>query len=353
MTAPAVAVLGAGPAGAACAIALARADVGPVRLVETPRRRGNAVGETIPPGARPLLARLGLWSAFAVAGHARCPGSYSAWGSDVIGHNDFLLDPQGSGWHLDRARFDGFLRRAAKSAGVQVVARRPDSLSGATFVVDATGAASAHAKAQGARQLSLDRLIFVYGFFETAGAASMSGMTLLEAAPDGWWYAAPLPQRRLAVAFVGDADHVRSTDLARPGPWLSAALATRHLARRLAGCRFIPGSLTPRVAHSFRLDRVAGPRWAAVGDAATCYDPLAGQGITKALHDGIDAAAAIGDALASGSELGDAYSRAVGARFEEYVANRNHFYALEERWPGSEFWRRRQTRLGVASPSLS
>ena len=91
----------------------------------------------------------------------------------------------------------------------------------------------------------------------------------------------------------------------------------------------------------------------AVGDAAACYDPLAGQGITKALHDGVEAAAAIADALASGSELGDAYSSAVGARFEEYVSNRNHFYALEERWPGSEFWRRRQRRLGLAGATLS
>ena len=67
-------MLGAGPAGAACALALARAGVDGVCLVDAgqPRRHGAVViGETIPPDARLLLDRLGVWEAFVAEGHER------------------------------------------------------------------------------------------------------------------------------------------------------------------------------------------------------------------------------------------------------------------------------------------
>lgn len=344
-----VAVLGAGPAGAACALALARAGVDGVRLVDSGRRRGRkpvAVGETIPPDARLLLDRLGLWQAFLDERHEPCLGSCSAWGSDRLGHNDFLLNPQGCGWHLDRARFDAFLRRHARAAGATIVDGEGGAQAAqARFVVDATGRASAFARAMGARQQALDRLTFVYGFFDTARASSHSRLTLLEAARDGWWYAAALPGDRLAVAFAGDAEHVRGAGLARDGRWLGAALATRHLAARLDGCRFLAGSLVSRVAASFLLDRVSGPRWLAIGDAAACFDPLAAQGIHKALADGFDGAEAIASALAKGVDLAGDYEAESRARFDDYLVNRNYFYGLERRWPGSLFWRRRQARL--------
>jgi flavin-dependent dehydrogenase len=342
-----VCVLGAGPAGAACALALARAGVDGVCLVDEGRPRGHgavAIGETIPPDARLLLDRLGVWQAFVEAGHERCLGSCSAWGSDELGYNDFVLNPQGSGWHLDRARFDGFLRRHARDAGVTVVDEPGAAAADAAFVVDATGRASAFARRCGARQQPLDRLTFVYGFFDTAGAVSRSRLTLLEAVRDGWWYAAALPGERLAVAFAGDAEHVRDAELARDGCWLGAALATRHLAPRLDGCRFLAGSLITRVAASFLLDRVSGPRWLAVGDAAACFDPLAAQGIYKAIADGLDGAARIASALATGKDLDGDYEAAARARFADYLVSRNHFYGLERRWPGSAFWQRRQAR---------
>ncbi len=345
-------VLGAGPAGAVCALALARAGVDGVCLVdaERPRKHGAvAIGETIPPDARVLLDRLGVWQAFVADGHERCHGSCSAWGSDELGYNDFVLNAQGSGWHLDRARFDELLRRQAQDAGVTIV-DEPGAADGeARFVVDATGRASAFARRCGARPQQLDRLTFVYGFFDTVGAATRSRLTLLEAVRDGWWYAAALPGDRLAVAFAGDAEHVRDAALARDGHWLGAALTTRHLAPRLEGCRFLAGSVVTRVAASFLLDRVSGPRWLAIGDAAACFDPLAAQGIYKAIADGLDGASRIAAALATGGELDGDYEAATRARFAEYLINRNHFYGLERRWPGSAFWQRRQARVEFAA----
>lgn len=362
-----VAILGAGPAGTACAIALARAGVGPVCLIDPARSDSAAIGETIPPDTRLLLRRLGLLPAFLEQGHAPCLGSCSAWGNDTLGHNDFLLNPQGPGWHLDRAGFDAFLRGHAVESGVDLSkgARLADAEAdgeeghrlilndgramSARFVVDATGRASAFARRMGARQVSLDRLTFVYGFFDTAGAVSRSKLTLLEAVEHGWWYAAGLPGGRLAVAFATDPERVTADGLSRDEGWLPAALATRHLAERLEGSRFLPGSLIARVAPSFLLDKVAGPRWLAIGDAAACFDPLAAQGIYKALEDGLEAARLIAAALDRGGELGGSHAAAMRARFDDYLANRNYFYGLERRWPDSDFWRRRQQRTAVAS----
>ena len=343
-----VVIVGAGPAGSACAIALARAGVRRVALVHAGDAVAITVGETIPPDARLLLDRLGLLEAFLAEGHARSLGSCSAWGSDTLGYNDFLLNPQGSGWHLDRARFDAFLRSRTMDAGATLIegARLDDAVATgngyrlrfggreieAGYVVDASGRGSAFARRVGARQLLLDRLTFVYGFFETTLSASRSRLTLLEAVPEGWWYAAALPGDRVAVAFAGDADGVRADGLGQEARWLEAVSATHHLAERLDGCRFISGSLTPRVAPSFRLDPVCGPHWLAIGDAAACFDPLAAQGIYKALEDGIDAAAVI-----------------TGGSADDYVAIRGHFYALEQRWPESPFWQRRQARAALAA----
>lgn len=364
-----VAILGAGPSGASCALALARRGVRRVCLVYAEPARGAVLGETLPPDARGLLDQLGLWPAFRAEGHLPCLGSCSSWGSHILGHNDFILNPWGSGWHLDRARFDAFLRRRALAAGVTafpdtrfvgaeaigehgyrirvVGGQRERAELRARFVVDATGASSAFARRLGAKQLRVDRLTFVYGFFDATQAATRSRLTLLEAVEDGWWYAAELPGERRAVAFAGDADFVRRAQLSADGAWLSRVLRTRHLAARLDGCRFLSGSLVPCVAPSFLLDSVAGPRWCAVGDSASSFDPLAAQGIHKALSDGLAAANAIGSALDGDGVLKSDYALTVRARFDEYLKNRSYFYDLERRWPTSTFWQQRhaQSRL--------
>lgn len=360
-----VAVLGAGPAGSACALALARAGVARVALVDGGSRPGPAVGETIPPDTRLLLDRLGLWDAFLAEGHLACHGSCSSWGDPSLGYNDFVLNPHGPAWHLDRARFDAFLQRHARAAGVTVIRGRLNGVDpgptgaaalqlttptaipvrlDARFAVDATGPTAALASRLGARRRVLDRLTFVYGFFDAAQAVSISRLTLLEARSEGWWYAALLPGQRLAVALAADAEQVKAEQLTQDTAWLRAALATRHLAPRLDGCRFLPNALAARVATSAILNQVCGPRWLAIGDAAASYDPLSAQGLHKAIEDGLIAAAAIRAALDAGGDLSAAYGAGAAQRFAEYQANRDYFYDLERRWPDSAFWRRRQAK---------
>ena len=114
-----VAVLGGGPAGTATALALARAGRS-VMVLERSRYESVRVGETLPPDIREPLSELGVWDRFERDGHAPSPGIASAWGHADLYDNDFVFNPYGHGWHIDRRRFDATLADAADEAGVDV-----------------------------------------------------------------------------------------------------------------------------------------------------------------------------------------------------------------------------------------
>ncbi len=67
-----------------------------------------------------------------------------------------------------------------------------------------------------------------------AGCRAGAAATLVEAAEGGWWYSAPLPQHRLAVAFMTDSDLVR-TSMTSPQAWFDGLMAATHTAARVAG----------------------------------------------------------------------------------------------------------------------
>ena len=96
-----VAVVGGGPAGAAAAIRLARAGAATV-VIDADPRHGDKIGESLAPSVRLVLERIGVWEQHQAAGHLPCFGNRSSWGGAEIDTHDFLCDPYGHGWHLDR-----------------------------------------------------------------------------------------------------------------------------------------------------------------------------------------------------------------------------------------------------------
>ena len=101
-------------------------------------------------------------------------------------------------------------------------------------------------------------------------------------------------------------------------------------------------------AGSGRLEPAAGDGWLAVGDAASTFDPLSGQGILKGLRGGTCAAYAISDHLRGDAQALAKYRAYVEREFESYLDTRADFYALERRWPESPFWRRPQPPIELA-----
>jgi flavin-dependent dehydrogenase len=347
---------------------LADAGIGRVLLVEPSDYERPRIGESIPPDTRLLLAELGLLERFLAEGHEPCLGSCSSWGDDELGYNDFISSPFGSGWHLDRRRFDAMLAQSVGERGIEVRTRtrfvdvlehghdgaalrlkdaRGDSSQTRTrFVVDATGAHALYARRHGARRRNLDRLIVVAAFFDLPHLSRFARLTLLEAVEYGWWYTARLPGQRVVAAVATSQAIYRQRRFDREPHWLDAMSRTRHMNALLSECRFVNSSLAVYAASSFILDRLHGSHWLAVGDAASSYDPISSQGIYKALADGLTAGRAIAEHFrgATGS-LREQQTR-VERRFKDYERQRSYFYNIERRWADAAFWdeRRAYTR---------
>lgn len=370
-----VVVLGGGVAGCAAALALCQHGIDDVLIVEAGAYDTLRIGESIPPDSRLLLEQLELWPDFLDEGHEPCFGSCSSWGDDGIGYNDFLFNPHGTGWHLDRRRFDAFLAKKAEQRGVELrintrfidaerVAEggfelRLRSLHGpeavrTQIVVDATGAHTRFARMVGTKKCLHDRLSWMSASFKLPASPPVSQLTMLEAVEYGWWYAARVPGECLVAGVATDAETLKQTPLHKREHWLSHLKQTRHMAGWLEACSFDEeAGLTSRTAPSFILDNSCGRDWLAVGDAASAYDPIASQGIYKALLDGLQAASMIASHMAGNLRSFDEYHTAIATRFTDYLKNRNYFYNLEQRWPAAPFWRRRQQRTTHLSKDTS
>ncbi|QTD49320.1 NAD(P)/FAD-dependent oxidoreductase [Sulfidibacter corallicola] len=353
-----VVVLGGGPAGCACALALARLGVADTWVIEAGRYRNLRIGECVPAETRHLLHRLGLMASFAAEGHARSVGGCALWGGPRPGFNDALFNPHGQGFHLDRRRFDAWLaahvakgpgrlrlgarfRQAERRGGRWLVTMDDGAKLEASFVVDATGSKAVFARQVGARRIVHDRLICLTGFFAGIEGDEVPTQTFLEAVEDGWWYGARLPNGIMTCAFACDPDTVRRGALGDHRQWLMKLLTTRLLPPHIMGRPLVEGSPFIKAAPSFILDRIAGDGYVAVGDAACAFDPISSRGIHKALSDGIDAAEAVAATRQGERDALARYAEGVVARYETYLKTRTSLYRGEADRRQSSFWHNR------------
>jgi len=356
-------IVGGGPAGGAAALTLARAGRH-VLLIEQSPERPMRVGEALAPAARPLLRDLGLLDRLAAEGHLPCHGNQFVWGSNEPHATDFLFNPYGHGWHLDRRRFDAMLRDQARDAGAELrVGRfidadrstdgswliRTDRSHGGipvlscAWLVDATGRRSAIACRHGAVRRRDDTLVALLARFRThdGSRCDRDSRTFIEAIPDGWWYSVLLPSGERVVAFLTDAGLVDSSYRTSEG-FSERLHDARHLHALLADHGYqIVGHPRGTDAGSSRLDRFAGDGWVAVGDAAIAFDPLSSQGLLCALDTGTIAGHAIDRALEGDTGPVGHFCDRVNEIYAAYRRELAFYYAAERRWPDRPFWSRR------------
>ncbi|MBI3653662.1 MAG: tryptophan 7-halogenase [Acidobacteria bacterium] len=357
-----VVILGAGPAGATTALLLARSGIS-VHMIERAETALWKIGEGLPPVAKTLLLKLGLWQRFMEDEHLPSHANRSAWGTPEISEQNFIFNPYGSAWHLDRSRFDAMLIRAALEAGarlarpahlvdyrrtpnqtwqLQLVAEGRPMIIESNFVVDASGRSSWFALRQGAKRQRLDNLIGIVALLQPQISFTDS-TTLIEAAQHGWWYSALLPCKKIVVAFMSDADTIAARELSNPQGFRTLLQHSPHTCERVeaAQCSF---TQSPRIvsANSSCLKKMAGDGWLAAGDAAAAFDPLSSQGILTALASGIYAATVIQARREGNLQAVAAYAAQLQRAFQEYAKNRVAYYTVEKRWTDSLFWRRRR-----------
>lgn len=321
-----VCVFGLGPAGAATAARLADLGVAVV-VLERPVATKPWGGKSFTGAIREPLAALGMWEGFCAAGHVASYEQRTIWGE--AGVADSIFTPHGNAWHVDRDRFDGDLRAAVEERGVPILSyaslgrleREGDvwrvAIDGgpgvsARYLVDATGRAGAVARRLGVRPQIFDRLVALTALVPRNPAFDHAMM--ISTAPDGWWYAAPVPRGHVLAYFT------------------NSDLAPQQLARSM---RIVP-------ANSTFMETRGRDGWLVVGDACAAHDPLCGWGVHRALANGIRAADAINLYLSDddASSL-DGYDRHCRDQFDAYLTGLAERYAFEQRYAASPFWRRR------------
>lgn len=365
-------ILGGGPAGSATAVALSRHGIDAELILAFQDKARDPIGETIPPAATPAMRELGLESLLDEKIHLPCPGSVSIWGSDKPGHNDFYIDPTGKGFHLDRARFDADLRRAAGQSGVRLESgwrlQKVEALSkkyrlwfstpgktmasvDADLVIDASGQAAAFARRLGVARNLFDEVISICAFIDEESGPPESAHTFIQTRDIGWWYGARLPGMRGIVALCTDRETLRAQSLADPKHWRSALSRTEwfneQMQRQLGVVIPEPARLFLKPAPSAILSNVIGQNWLAVGDAASSYDSMTSAGITKALLQAHQAGEAVAEWCKDGSghALHD-FQKQVFDDFNQYMRLHQQHYRRETRFAHSPFWRNRLRYAG-------
>jgi flavin-dependent dehydrogenase len=328
-------VLGGGPAGSCAATQLARLGHS-VALIDKARHPRETVGESILPSAWKYFDLLGVTRLVEREGFVKKAGGVVAWENELteIAFRDFDYDRPGL--HVERAALDHLLLNNARDAGVHVfegvkaesfigrdegaeVRVRDDESKDlgcvrCKFLVDATGQSSFVAQQLGARRLDSDfRFVVLWGYFTGSRYVSSGGVVRrFEDMPDhppvtfvsslgewGWAWHIPL-RNDTSVGIVVPVERYKSggeAETSRERYFLNTCMSTRYLGQLLEGAHLANGGVRIMRDYSYEPDKIAGPGYFVIGDAAGFVDPIFSVGVVIALYSGQLAAWAIDASL--------------------------------------------------------
>lgn len=378
-----VAIIGAGPAGAATAITLAKFGQR-VLLLEKQDSPSFKLGESLAPTAMGLVKHfLGDTETpeQGLPGLFRTAGNVSQWATKQAEIADFFFTSAGYGQCVDRLAFDEALRAKAVAAGATLLkggsfqsctrivdgacnwqltlnANTQTRQERARYLVDCSGRQAVVAKALGVPTVGNDDRLFAYAQWFSCAGRDDDRYTRIEAAPDGWWYSNRLPgligeDTRRLVVFHSDKDLPAAKMAASRQGFDQLLTSSTHIAPLLRDRGYQPcGTIRGAPANSQRLENFCGDAWMAVGDAAQAYDPLSSQGIDKALRTASHAGHMIHYALTDGPQgpegLGShnpyirQYDEQQRQLWQTYMSQRDFYYGIQPRWSDQPFWQRRR-----------
>lgn len=344
-----------------------------VVLIDRKAEAEARIGESLVPAARRLFGDLGILKAFEAEGHPAYLGNRSVWGGDWA-ETDFMKDPDGTGWHVDRARFETFLRRAAGARGCGIIApAKLDTIQAAPtggwaltitdgemqlditckVVIDATGRAATVTKRLGGGRYNPDHLTarWIRGPVH-AETARTAGFSTVESERDGWWYTAPLADGSRVLAFHTDNDLLAETETASSEALVARAMTCPAMAALIEETGFRPdplGVVWTTAANTARSDPIAEADpatrsgWLAVGDAALSLDPLSSRGIFNALYTGVSGGMSAYRMLTGEPDAASEHVAGLDRIAASYDRHLAMIYGAETRWPDRPFWSRRAT----------
>jgi len=339
-----VIIMGGGPAGLTLGCYLARAGV-PSLILEKAHHPRPHVGESLMPATIRILREIGFIDIMESAGFPHSGG--------VVYHPGDLEDavlpyaefPQAGidgeyTYHVDRARFDMLLMKHAETLGCHII----EGASAEEVLFDGASAVSGVKVDFGGRSIELEAPLVVdaagrntrigrqLGIREThpvldqfalhawcegvdRGPSGTESWTHVYFLPEvrGWAWQSPIDEGITSIGVVADKEAYQSAGLVVED-FFDECLALNpklaHATRGLSRLNEIKGEVN----YSYRLDRVCGDGWLAIGDAARFIDPVFSSGVSSAMHSARFAAERIGAAHFSGD-----YRRSTFLPYEEDV----------------------------------
>lgn len=340
MSRPNILIAGGGPAGSVLATLLAREGLRVVILDRATFPRPKACGESLNPGGVRALMTLGLGEAVERLGPARMKGWALRSPEGISVRADFG-GPDLQAWGIPRASLDATLLEGARSAGAEILegvtvvgchqggrGGRPPKLfaraaSGASFELEpdvlvgadglrsrVSGSLGWRQSPRGPRKASLsfrvrgrreapDRGVLFLGGHSTLGIAPVSS--------DGSEWNVTLVSSPDRFGRIPGAEQMAADPSGLVQERMETAGISWSAGPEVTGGPWASGSFHRPTA------RTSGPGVLLVGDAAGYYDPLTGQGISRAIRGAALAARAITAGLADDRANPDfqEYSRAL------------------------------------------
>ncbi len=301
------------------------------------------IGEHVGPEIKPTLRTLGY--DIEAKHHLASPGILSRWIDGTESERDYICSPFGSGHNLSRPAFESGLAEVAREAGVQMVTRAnvelcergqhwrfslkcPDHVLNvsAKFAVDASGRQAWLLRQMRIRHVRLSHEAAAIAYLRRS-RDDTDNRLIVERGRNGWWYSLPLSHGMRAVALITHPTSLAGSAECRAEFWRKELSFTCRISEYFPRLKQ-PSLITCPVGVQ-AAEKACGLNWIAIGDAAAAFDPLAGQGIHKALQDGNSLPSFLSAEDGRLSLNCEAYLGCIDRSVKAHLNQRSEFYAPE------------------------
>lgn len=356
-------IIGGGPAGAVLAHGLASSKQS-VLLLEGDNFTKPRVGETLAAHIQPELQQLGWWQDFLQLNPKPCHGIESTWNKREASFRSNVLNPLGNSWHVNRTAFDALLYNkvlaqhqvtAYSNARItqlqqqsddswQVSWRSPkgEQTAQAAIYIDATGRKSLAKNKEKISYQTFDQLVGVGLILEAIPSASLLRHLVIQACPQGWWYAAPLQHNRSVLFLMTDVDIIKAQQLTNMDHWKAAMPPEKALFKAFKDLIPTHKKLLIKQAHSQVVQAVHINQFFTVGDALASFDPITGLGVTRAIQTARGLARWLPHHKQLNPTVCQTFLEQIQPLFRSYLQQWQHTYSTVTQWQEEQFWKRRQ-----------